>query len=485
MAKHSGIIFALLVFLELRAVSGVRVVTEDEEEVGFEPSETRLKYMQSRLDVDLAGGQLAVHELTSTPRGPLEGETPKVAFIFLLVDGVDNEDIWDKFFEGGRGRQFSIYTHRCCAADDSEPPFAKWNAVSVPVTNQSWCALAGLEVAVFGHALKDPNNVQFVLLSQNAVPLKRFSYVYDQLAIKSPEKSKICFATPAAHPDSAIWQHMVDELMKRCQFTDFFRAKNKRIIKHHQWLVLSRDHAYTFVRMSSLALSAFQTAWRVSAPDIKDGGDGCSDEAIVGTALLLDVEERGLSTENPWADLEAANVDQNCLTWLRWRNCFRKTPLDLTETHVKSVVKAISSFRFGDLSQQADESGRTPGMMRVSAKLNGFPHYFGIVPIKYLKTLTQEGFMFGRKFNVGAKVRLAKESMLSAAKVVPLADILPDLWDEVDEEYAATRVWSRLEARGAPGMPVQSPKTELMEIRNMSSADAAAVKQQEMKDYQR
>lgn len=152
---------------------------------------------------------------------------------------------------------------------------------------------------------------------------------------------------------------------------------------------------------------------------------------------------------------------------------------------MKSVVKAISSFRFGDLSQQADESGRTPGMMRVSAKLNGFPHYFGIVPIKYLKTLTQEGFMFGRKFNVGAKVRLAKESMLSAAKVVPLADILPDLWDEVDEEYAATRVWSRLEARGAPGMPVQSPKTELMEIRNMSSADAAAVKQQEMKDYQR
>lgn len=456
------------------------MITSDEEEdfedlangvvANYVPSAKRVSYMQGRLDVDLAGAKQGLDDLgSSSPEGPPPGVTPKVAFIFLLGDGVDNEDVWDKFFESAPTAQFSVYTHRCCA-DGGEGPLERWGAVRVPLANQSWCALAGLEVAVYAHALRDPANVQFVLLSQNAVPLKRFSYVYRHLVEKSAETSKICFASPAAHPDSAVWEHVKNDVMKRCQFIDFFSSKDMRVKKHHQWLVLSRRHAHTFVRMSELALNTFQTAWRLSAPDVKDGGDGCSDEAVVGTAILLDVEQRGMSTLNPWQAFEDDGVEQSCLTWLRWRNCFRKSKFDLTDSHAVSVVKAMSSFRFGDIRAQPDESGRTPGQLRITKKLNGFPHYFGQVHIDYLKALTQEAFMFGRKFNVGATVRMHHGNVTLAERVrappvKPLVEVLPELWDLVDEEEAPKRVWSRLEVKGEPGKPLQSPETEAMEVK--------------------
>jgi len=383
---------------------------------------------------------------------------------------VDNEPVWDKFFEAAPRGLFSVYTHRCCA-EGGAGPLERWGAVRVPLANQSWCALSGLEVAVFAHALKDPANAQFVLLSQNAVPLKRFSYVYDQLVVKSAGTSKICFASPATHPDSAIWEHVKNDMLRRCQFIDFFSSKNQRVKKHHQWLVLSRQHAHTFVRFSDMALRTFHTTWLQSAPDIKGGADGCSDEAVVGTALLLDLQERGVSTENAWEDLANAGVEQSCTTWLRWRNCFRKTKFDLSENHIKSVMKAISAFRFGDIRAKPDESGRTPGLMRMTQKLNGFPHYFGKVPIDYLKRLTNEAFMFGRKFNVGAQVRMHHREnatlteRMREAPLLPLVDVLPGLWDLVDEEHAATQVWTRLEWKGAPGQPPQSMNTELSETR--------------------
>ena len=59
------------------------------------------------------------------------------------------------------------------------------------------CALFGVEVASLFHAMQDPANLQFVFVSDSSVPLKPFAYVHKELALNSPETSKICLASGA------------------------------------------------------------------------------------------------------------------------------------------------------------------------------------------------------------------------------------------------------------------------------------------------
>mmetsp|Transcript_41072 Transcript_41072/g.64215 ORF Transcript_41072/g.64215 Transcript_41072/m.64215 type:complete len:513 (-) Transcript_41072:51-1589(-) len=319
----------------------------------------------------------------------------KVAFLFLVRDAIENEEVWDSFFETASIDKYSIYVHRASPGNETSEPLRKWGAVSVPRVPSAWCALSGAEAAVFSEALANQANTQFALISDSTVPLKSFQYMYSQLVTKSSNTSKLCFSYDAA----------------------------MNALKHHQWVVLSRQHAFKFVQNSEAAVNT------VYQDSLGDGRECCSDEVVVTAALFPDADK-------PSADEYESRhgIEKKCLTWVSWGDDLKGTNLELSDRH-------------------------------------GMPQQFGppeddpTIKLNYLRMLvTEEGFMFGRKFNQGCLVDLETDR-------VPLSAKLPSLWEEVDAEKASSRIWSLLTAEGLPQAPGEdgrmTPEDEPVQEVNM------------------
>jgi len=230
-----------------------------------------------------------------------------------------------------------------------------------------------------------------VLVSDTTVPLKPFHYVHSQL-VRSPHTSKIC-----SGQESLTFN-----------------------LKHHQWVVLSRQHAFTFVENAELAINMTYASLQ------KINAGCCSDELAVGMALLPD--QAADPPEAPSAlekKLQEIGVERACLTWVSWYDQLNGTPLEL-------------AWWYAALT---------------GPSLNGAPHHFGppeedpTVKLSYLeKLVTQEGFMFGRKFNSGCLVD-------NGTHQLPLSTELSRLWDQVSAEKVSSRVWRRIDAKGVPNQP--------------------------------
>lgn len=438
-------------------------------------------YMAGRLKIDLDATRTALERFNEWPNISKDiriraNKPKKVAFLFLLMDLVDQEPLWNVFFAGVPPNKYSIYTHRA-QPKSIEVPLKKLDPINVPQVQTSWCALSGVMVAIFAEALADSANAQFVLLSQNTIPLKPFSYVYSHL-MRSSSTSKICYASKAQHRDPKE-QIIQDELESQCHFKDHWNFENQNVRKHHQWLVLSRIHAYQFVKHAEPALHVFNVAWRdTSARSDGTWWDGCSDEAVVSLALLL-AKANGNRTRIPEttvdADLYSIGVEQACLQWVRWRNCFAGSRLSLSESYMSNLSKVIGGGALWHIFSPSDQAGRSEFSKTSQTLLNGFPHFFGppenppTVDLPYLSNLvTQEGYMFGRKFNEGVDVAWSEEDeeVMSAVlnEVIPgedfenrrskLSTVLPKLWnlvkDTASNNYVENNVWSRNEVSGSP-----------------------------------
>eukprot|EP00927_Polykrikos_kofoidii_P051970 TRINITY_DN4573_c0_g1_i1.p1 TRINITY_DN4573_c0_g1~~TRINITY_DN4573_c0_g1_i1.p1 ORF type:complete len:513 (-),score=100.10 TRINITY_DN4573_c0_g1_i1:47-1585(-) len=422
----------------------------------------RVKYVKEKLDFDRMA-------LASLPQIDLMGTSnvedfptvqPKVAFLFMLMSDVDWPSVWDNFFDGAPPFTFSIYIHmadtevveghRRKASKKKLKPLNRWGAVNVGNVKTEWCALVGVEVALISAALEDPQNKQLVFLSHDTIPLKAFSYVYSELVVDSPDTSKFCFAEKALHK-TLMMEAITNEMERECFFRDFYSSVNSRTLKHHQWVVLSREHGVTTVKYARQALEKWGTAWRKAAPDIANMAEGCSDEAVPGTALLMDVDARNASTGNALKDLEKIGVTQQCLTLVQWHNCFRGTELELPDgEQMNRAEEATFLYRhihelFRFLKPGDYDWLESP----LKRDTNEFPHSFEKTTMAYLKLAVQHGFMFARKFPRGLEVLDEKGKRRS------FPEVLPALWDTVDEAVARQRIWTRNGFSGKPKMPKQ------------------------------
>jgi hypothetical protein len=356
------------------------------------------QFQDDRERTDTQAAELALKDLGGIPPFD-EGSTPKVAFIFLAKKVLENEDIWDQFFQYAKQGQYSIYFH---FADDQgqSVPLKKWGAIRVSNIPSAWCALSGLEVGAIAKALTDRANTQFVFVSGDALPLKPFSYVYSHLVVETPSTSKICYMDGGAW--DANWQKL-------------------RIWKHHQWLVLSRDHARGFVENFRSALAETYAA----LDSMKYGmRSACSDEVVVSTALLRgSAAEKALEQDEVKPELlKQLNIERSCLTWVYWRGGHLfGTPLDARPWLMEDTDPL--HWREHD-----------PLVFTATDQMN----------TQYLTQLvTQEGFMFARKFDKGAKVDNPEKQGL-------LAFHLPLLWKRVDAKRSLSRIWSSLDSKGKP-----------------------------------
>lgn len=449
-----------------------------------EPSPGRLKYVDEKLGLEREVVRDFVSKAGSLQAASSPG-SPKVAFLFLTMKDLAWPKLWQSFFSSATTGDYSIYVHQAALKDgpDAEHPLplAEFGAISVPWVKTAWCALFGVEVAILSAALADPANVQFVFVSDTTVPLKSFAYVYQQLVKNSPTTSKFCLAEPASFAYASV-EMAKQEAQRDCVFRDYLRNINPRTLKHHQWAVLARSHAVAVVRNAAAALDIYQDVWTQAAPDITSMGEGCSDEAVPIIALLHDLDVRNSSTGNTWTDLTRLGVEQNCLTYVRWRNCFGGTELDLRNVVGETATLFKNYDELGSIVKGLIRPKLSLDFMKTNLKreMNGFPHAFSNIDENYLRSMVNQGFMFARKFHVGLEVATTRKvsagestrksswsSYLTGAAskasnyltgaatteevMEPLETFLPKLWDEVDAQQAQAATWSRLETRGAPG----------------------------------
>ena len=70
------------------------------------------------------------------------------------------------------------------------------------------------ERQLLAHALKDPDNQHFVLLSESCVPLHNFDYVYNYL-MHANMSFVDCFEDPGPHGNGKYLEHMLSEVEKK------------------------------------------------------------------------------------------------------------------------------------------------------------------------------------------------------------------------------------------------------------------------------
>ncbi|KNC76990.1 hypothetical protein SARC_10539 [Sphaeroforma arctica JP610] len=358
----------------------------NEEEIYVDRAQQYRKYIHA---IDTHGLQSSLSRSTRSIQS--HSEEPKIAFMFLESDGHAQDEIWDSFFDQADSSKYNLYVHRNNPTPNSGDFLQQYPSYhEVSITSSAWCALMGVQYSLVQAALRDPTNQQFVFVSHNAIPLKSFDYIYNDLVVDSPNTSKFCFTS------------MVGQANSDCRFQDSSRAESSDTLKHHQWVILSRDHAKIILYENGRSSLDYYDALR----DVVDGRYNdpkmCSDETVPAIALIQRAKVEGkilddLNSEDVFTGLEQIGVEQRCTTFAYWARCLQKTPFDLEVGFEKSQ---------GELVHPLSMSG---------------------VEDTYLKNLvTHPSLLFARKFNQNAVVKMRRD--LEGEKRVydaRLEDILP------------------------------------------------------------
>jgi hypothetical protein len=107
----------------------------------------------------------------------------KIAFLFMIYDLIEKEDIWYKFFKDIDSNKFSIYIH---AKDNNQIKFKNEffkNYVIKENYPTEWAcySLVHVQNRLLELAFKDENNKKFILLSGTHIPLHKFDFIYNIL----------------------------------------------------------------------------------------------------------------------------------------------------------------------------------------------------------------------------------------------------------------------------------------------------------------
>ncbi|KAJ7955825.1 Core-2/I-branching beta-1,6-N-acetylglucosaminyltransferase family protein [Quillaja saponaria] len=174
---------------------------------------------------------------------PTHSNSPKVAFMFLSPGSLPFEKLWDKFFQGHEGK-FSVYVH----ASKDKPVHVSHYFVDSDIRSDEvvWgkISMIDAERRLLANALQDPDNQQFVLLSDSCVPLYKFDYIYNYLMFTNISFVD-CFKDPGPHGNGRYSDHMLPEIEKK----DFRKGA--------QWFTMKRQHA-VIVLADNLYYSKFR-----------------------------------------------------------------------------------------------------------------------------------------------------------------------------------------------------------------------------------
>lgn len=152
----------------------------------------------------------------------------KLAFIFLIYDIINHEELWHMFFKNVDNSKYSIYIHY---KTDVKLKYFNEYKVDKPLdTKYADISIVKAQNHMLEIALKDVNNTNFIFVSGACIPLKSFNYIYENIDIKY---SYFHIADP-------------EDSLEDCK--DTLNYINKKYInKASQWCILNRKHSLLLV----------------------------------------------------------------------------------------------------------------------------------------------------------------------------------------------------------------------------------------------
>lgn len=150
----------------------------------------------------------------------------KLAFLFLIYDGINHECLWQKFFKNADPDKYSIYVHY--KTQKKSEFFDTYKLINCIETNYADITLVKAHKLLLEKALKDENNYKFINVSQACIPLKTFTTVYNKLTQNNSNHFNLL-------PRKDIFPRCLP-LLKRGFRTD-------QIKKSANWFILNRKYA--------------------------------------------------------------------------------------------------------------------------------------------------------------------------------------------------------------------------------------------------
>ncbi|RVW52326.1 hypothetical protein CK203_093407 [Vitis vinifera] len=200
------------------------------------------------------------------------------------------------------------------------------------------------EKRLLGHALEDPNNQHFVLLSDSCVPLHNFDYVYNYLMFTNISYID-CFEDPGPHGNGRYSDHMMPEVevkdfRKGAQQIDCLEA----VINHSQnplimWFSMKRQHAIIV-----MADSLYYTKFKLYCRPGMDGRNCYADEHYLPTLFNM-IDPTGI------ANWSVTHVDWSEGKWHPKHTGVKTSAIDMSY-HVTSNEKEHEKYHMFELLLQ-------------------------------------------------------------------------------------------------------------------------------------
>ena len=150
----------------------------------------------------------------------------KIAFLFLIYDIINQEELWFKWLENVDKNKYSIYIHY--KYDVPLKYFNDYKLINCVETEYCKTSIVSAHNVLIKEALKDELNYKFINLSQSCLPLKKFDYIYDKLILDD-----YCYFNITSG-------NVENEIFPRCnELLNYF---DKSVIsKSSNWFILNRE----------------------------------------------------------------------------------------------------------------------------------------------------------------------------------------------------------------------------------------------------
>jgi len=171
-------------------------------------------------------------------------DKPQIIFLFLVLDRINNEEIWDRFFAPAiHGKDYVALVH-CKSVENCRRNIkSPFRYEIIPVVETRYCTdlVSGmnalLQAGVTYAGAKGRADDKFVFISDSTLPVKPFSVVQSRL-LGTGTGSNFCI-----FPRNE-WAEISEPAS--IGLVPSVRAA----VKHHQWMILSRAHAGQVLKRS-------------------------------------------------------------------------------------------------------------------------------------------------------------------------------------------------------------------------------------------
>jgi hypothetical protein len=153
----------------------------------------------------------------------------KIAFLFLIYDIINLEELWNLFFYNIDKNKYNIYIHY--KYNKPLKYFNNYKLKNCINTKYADITLVKAQNILLQHALNDENNEHFIFLSNSCIPFKNFDHIYNNL-----DTNKSYFNIMPK-----------EQCFNRCNRLLKYIDK-EYIQKASQWCILNKKHSSLMIR---------------------------------------------------------------------------------------------------------------------------------------------------------------------------------------------------------------------------------------------